>query len=77
MSQDGKFITLMLYDNMLKIIPLVHKSEGHTGGFPVQLSNAINLRVRHSDVTDVIPLINDSREPCFAVLYQRMEHSVV
>jgi len=42
------------------------------------LSNAINLRVRHSDVIDVIPLYDEgSKDPVFAVLYQRFEHSIV
>jgi hypothetical protein len=48
---DHRFIAVMLYDNVIKIIPLVHKSDSP---FAVQLSNALNLRVRHSEVNDVI-----------------------
>jgi len=50
---DNKFIVLMLYENVLKIIPLVSKPDSI---YPIQLSCAINLRVRHSDVLDVIPI---------------------
>ena len=52
---DGKFIVLMLYENVIKVIPLVVVTKTDLP-FPVQLSNAINLRVRHSDITDVIPV---------------------
>lgn len=75
-GQDSKFIALMLYDNMLKIVPIVSK---HDSPFAILLSSAFNLRVRHSDVSDIIPLYNDRSEsdPVFAVLYQRIEHSTV
>lgn len=66
----------MLYDNVIKIVPIVSKADST---YAITLSNAINLRVRHSDVSDIIPLYNDKSEtdPVFAVLYQRIEHSTV
>lgn len=74
---DSKFIVLMLYENVIKVIPLVVVTRPDSP-FPVQLSNAINLRVRHSDVTSVIPLhCEGQNEPMFAILYQKMEHSIV
>lgn len=68
LGQDSKFIALMLYENVIKIVPIVSKTDSP---FVVQLSNAINLRVRHSDVSDIIPLYNEKNEsdPVFAVLY--------
>ena len=67
-GQDNKFIALMLYDNVIKIVPIVTK---HDSPFAILLSTAFNLRVRHSDVSDIIPLYNDRIEsdPVFAVLY--------
>jgi hypothetical protein len=75
-GQDNKFIALMLYDNVIKIVPIVTKNDSP---FAILLSSAFNLRVRHSDVSDIIPLYNDKIEtdPVFAVLYQRIEHSIV
>ena len=75
-GQDSKFIALMLYDNVIKIVPIVTKNDSP---FAILLSTAFNLRVRHSDVSDIIPLFNDrvETEPVFAVLYQRIEHSTV
>lgn len=52
-DNDSKFIAMMLYENVIKIIPLVHKADSV---YPLQLSNAINLRIKHSDVADVIQL---------------------
>lgn len=67
----------MLYENVIKVIPLVVVTSQNSP-FPMQLSNAINLRLRHSDVTSVIPLQSESaKEPVFAILYQRMEHSII
>lgn len=67
-GQDNKFIALMLYDNVIKIVPIVTKNDSP---FAILLSTAFNLRVRHSDVSDIIPLYNDRVEsdPVFAVLY--------
>jgi|LauGreDrversion4_2_1035121.scaffolds.fasta_scaffold99549_3 hypothetical protein len=67
----------MLYENVIKVIPLVVVTSQNSP-FPMQLSNAINLRLRHSDVTSVIPLQSESaKEPVFAILYQKMEHSII
>jgi hypothetical protein len=65
----------MLYDNVLKIVPIVTKQDSP---FAILLSTAFNLRVRHSDVSEIIPLYNERSEsdPVFAVLYQRFEHSI-
>ena len=67
-GQDSKFIALMLYDNVIKIVPIATKNDSP---FAIVLSTAFNLRVRHSDVSDIIPLYNDrvETEPVFAVLY--------
>jgi len=58
----------MLYDNVIKIVPIVTKADSP---FAFLLSTAFNLRVRHSDVSDIVPLFNDKIEtdPIFAVLY--------
>ena len=74
---DEKFIAIMLYDNVIKIIPLIHKPKPDSQ-FAISLSNALNLRVRHSEVNDVIQLSCSTTDmPCFALLYQRMEHGVI
>lgn len=74
LTQCGKFIILMLYENVVKVIPLANRPDSQ---FPVQLCNAQNLRIKHSDVIDIIPLsLTESENPCFAVLYQRMEHGM-
>ena len=53
LGQTGNFIALMLYHNIIKVIPLVRQeSAGHT----VVLTHAMNIRVRHSNVLQVIPL---------------------
>ena len=72
LTEDSKFIILMLYENVVKVIPLASRPDSQ---FPVQLCNAQNLRIKHSDVIDIVPLsMTESDLPCFAVLYQRMEH---
>jgi hypothetical protein len=37
LTQDGKFIILMLYENVVKVIPLASRPDSQ---FPVQLCNA-------------------------------------
>lgn len=41
------------------------------------LSHAMNVRVRHSNVLQVIPLaeeVNPEKAPTFGILYQKTEH---
>ena len=68
LSEDNSFIALMLFENIIKIIPLVHNAES---GFRLQMSNAVNIRVRHSDVTTIVPLYRESQkdDPTFGILY--------
>jgi hypothetical protein len=70
LAEDNSFIALMLFENLIKIIPLVPSQEKR-----LVLANAVNLRVKHSDISAVIPLYsNESAQPQFGVLYQKIEH---
>lgn len=59
----------MLYENTLKVIPVVRRADSNHA---IQLSNALNLRVRHSEVQDVTRLVEGE----LTVLYQRIEHGI-
>ena len=54
LGQTGNFIALMLYHNIIKVIPLVRQDSSN--GHAVVLTHAMNIRVRHSNVLQVIPL---------------------
>ena len=55
LGEGGAFVALMLYENVLKVIPLV----AHDGGrHLMQLTNAINVRIRHSEVSQVVPVFS-------------------
>jgi hypothetical protein len=71
LAEDNSFIALMLFENIIKIIPFIPGE----GDYRLQLTNAVNLRIRHSDVSAVIPLHNTfDVNPTFGVLYQKIEH---
>ena len=75
LGQTGNFIALMLYHNIIKVIPLVRTDA--SAGHHVVLSHAMNIRVRHSNVLQVIPLeqeLNSESTPSFGILYQKTEH---
>ena len=44
---------MMLFENVIKIIPLVKNAVTK-----IQLSSAINVRIMHPDVNQVVPLKN-------------------
>ena len=53
LGPNKKYIALMLSENVLKVIPLVRNAQTK-----IQLSAAINMRIRHPDVNQIIPLTN-------------------
>jgi len=79
LGQDGTFIVLMLYENVIKVIPLIKTPNENMPYHLVSLTHAINVRVRHSEVTSVVPLYAETKNdmPVFGVLYYRIEHTQV
>ena len=77
LGQTGTFIVLMLYHNILKVIPLVKSTD-----YPhlINLTSATAVRVRHSNVMQVVPLFEQQMltsgqsSTTFGVVYQRTEH---
>ena len=74
LGQTGTFIVLMLYHNILKVIPLVKEAEGHQ--HIISLTHATAVRVRHSNVMQVVPLYQEGNplHPTFGIVYQRTDH---
>ena len=64
----------MLYHNILKVIPLVREAENHQ--HIISLTHATAVRVRHSNVMQVVPLFNEGNpmQPTFGIVYQRTDH---
>ena len=55
LSPCESMIVMMLYENVIKVIPLVaRESEGP--GTNIKMSMATNVRVRHSEVISVTPI---------------------
>lgn len=52
LSQNSKYIILMLYDNCLKIIPILKNSQSH-----IQLANAFDVRIQHAEINMVVPVV--------------------
>ena len=67
LGANGKYIGMMLYDNIIKIIPLVK-----TGNNKIALSNAFNVRVKHPEAHQIMPLYDDEYQgnSALAVFYQ-------
>jgi hypothetical protein len=60
-------IVMMLYENVIKVIPLVYREQE---GANIKMSMATNVRVRHSEVITVTPMFcNKEKFPEFGVLY--------
>jgi hypothetical protein len=51
LSQNKKYIIMMLYDNIIKVIPVIHHQQQR-----IQLSSAFNIRIMHSEIIQVIPI---------------------
>ncbi|CDW78610.1 dna damage-binding protein 1 [Stylonychia lemnae] len=68
LGSNGKYIGLMLYENIIKVIPLV-KSQNNK----IALSNAFNVRIRHPEAHQIIPLMEDDQpgSSTLAVFYQQ------
>ena len=71
LGSNGKYIGLMLYENIIKIIPIVKQ------GNKISLSNAFNVRIRHPEAHQVIPLFEDESaagNSALSVFYQQQIH---
>ena len=75
LGQTGKFIALMLYHNILKVIPLVARDDP-SAPYICSLTHATAVRVCHSNVMQVVPLYQESsaEQPTFGIVYQRIDH---
>ena len=62
---------MMLYENVIKAIPLV---QSDTQNARIKMSCATNVRVRHSEVLSVSPVYTSQHTTEFGVLYQRIAH---
>jgi hypothetical protein len=73
LSPCETMIVMMLYENVIKVIPLVYRE---AEGANIKMSMATNVRVRHSEVITVTPMYSKQEKfPEFGVLYQRIVHS--
>lgn len=51
LASGGKCIAMMIHQNLLKLIPIVKNSKTK-----MQLSQAFNIRIRHPEVNQIVPL---------------------
>eukprot|EP00347_Sterkiella_histriomuscorum_P011081 403373826 len=74
LGSDGRYIGLMLYENIIKIIPLVKGQNGK-----LALSNAFNVRIKHPEAHQIIPLLDDEQNghSAIAVFYQQQPNRTI
>jgi hypothetical protein len=53
LGQNRRYIAMMLSENVMKVIPLVKFALTK-----IQLASAINIRIKHPDVNQIVPLSN-------------------
>ena len=51
LSDNKKFIILMLYDNCIKVVPILKNSASR-----IQLANAFDVRVLHAEINSIQPI---------------------